>query len=211
MIINSFLTLQIIFLGTLPIFKYEKLRLTLMRKIKEADVTAASFFNQSNANVAVGSSSGSVKIFDVKDKFVSKTLCHSDLNNPVRFLRMNIDDNYCAVSPPYCKNPIIKVFGLTTSKLLNQFQLEDAAEIVDLNFSAIKKSYLGCCTLEGAVIVWDIFSATRIFSVLDVHPGAGAGMALSPINHAMLASVGLCDGFRAFDIRSNKSISHVSM
>lgn len=177
-----------------------------MRCIRDANASSAVFLKCTNRFLAVGSKTGSVKLWNVRDKKWHQTLCDSD-SGAVKFMSTSADDMYVAASS--LSSPI-KMYGLTTNKLVNSLSIDANAELSDLKFSPIKKNWLACSSLEGSVIVWDVYKSVMIMNQKNAHIGACTGIAMSPINHWVIASIALSDSFAIHDVREKSPSVRVS-
>ena len=92
---------------------------------------------------------------------------------------------------------------------MHSLPLHKPAEFSSLRFSSVKKSSLACSTMEGEIVLWDVHKASVIMERKDVHKGCCVGLALSPINYNVLASISMDGVFLLHDAREKKTVGEV--
>ena len=167
---------------------------------KGFSLNSVSFSNNSQYLIG-GSSDSTVKVFDLKTKKSKATF--SDHTSEVLWVFINKDEDLKICSSS--SDGDIYINNLKEDRAISKLKLNDST-VKTAIFSPMKSYEIGSGHDDGLIAVWDCNRAKRNHLFSDAHTEACTSITFSPVNHMLMASVGLDKQIVFYDIYKNKKI-----
>ncbi|XP_067139217.1 protein NEDD1-like isoform X2 [Centruroides vittatus] len=148
--------------------------------------TYARFANNNPQILGIGGNNGTVHVWNLKiQKSKSVFTKHT---NEITCLQFNWNDSYIASAS---SNGNIILHNVLKNEEHALYSSPRPECINALQFSYVKKSVLGAVSASGSLSLWDINESKLLYSFKQSHTSPATGIAFSPVNHLLVASVGL--------------------
>lgn len=178
----------------------------LLQTIEEVQYpTCATFQNNTKKNIAVGTLSGQVLVYDIKSRNIRKRFprAYSMINQ----LQYNATDSHLAAA---CTNGEIIVYNSMTSNLSSSYRIPRSSSVSSISFHRTKRNLLGAGSDEGVVAIWDINTNSPLLD-MQAHHAPTTTLTFSPLRADMLVTGGLDRRFTFYDILAKKCILEVEV
>lgn len=192
----------------LSVYKFKDCQLLPWKYIPITSITSASFFNWTNRNIAVGTETGQIYVWDLKLQKVGINV-DTEQKHTVDHIAMNADDAFLVSGS--LNSGKICVHSLLTNKVVHTFTVPKSEHTSSVTFCACKRGYLAASSYESTICVWDIVKCDTVFKALNSHVGAVTGISFSPINYSVLSSVSLTKKLKLYDLREKSIILDIDM
>ncbi|KAJ3659652.1 hypothetical protein Zmor_011329 [Zophobas morio] len=165
--------------------------------------SCASFQNTTKKNIAIGTKSGQVLIYDIKTRVVKKRFPRT--TSEVNRVEFTAKDGHLIAA---CQNGEAYLYSNTQNSLSGTFKIPRSQTISALRTNPIKRNYVAAGSNEGVVAVWDIYGNKNKFFI-GSHKAPVTSVAFSPISSDLVVSAGLDRQFCFYDIAANKCIGNI--
>ncbi|RZC33582.1 hypothetical protein BDFB_003761 [Asbolus verrucosus] len=165
--------------------------------------SCASFQNMTKRNIAVGTKSGQVLIYDIKARNVKKRFPRT--TSAVTRVEFTAQDNHVVAA---CESGEAYLYSYATNNLSGTFKIPRSQTISALRTNSIKRNYVVAGSNEGVVAVWDIHGNKNKFFI-GSHKAPVTAVAFSPVSSDLVVSTGLDRQFCFYDIGGNKCIGNI--
>lgn len=177
-----------------------------LQHIPIKDSWSASFHRDGHRNVAVGTKSGNVMIWDTKNKSVTKTLTAPAHQCPVNFVSYNTKNTHLAAT---FQNGDTVIYGLVSNVPILTLKLNCSKSISSLKFQQESKSLLGLATDEGHIVLRDVTTNKDKAFFENVHASPVSDFIYSLINKDVMLSCGYDKVMNVYDIRLQNTVSTI--
>ncbi|XP_032519768.2 uncharacterized protein LOC116771884 [Danaus plexippus] len=167
---------------------------------------SGSFHRDGHRNIAVGTTSGNVKIWDTKNKTITKTFPAPTHPSCVHLISYNAKNTSLAAS---MINGETVIYGLVSNIPVLTVKLNCSKSISAMKFHHESRSLLGLATDEGHVILRDITTNKDRAFFENIHASPVSDFAFSLINKDVLLSSGYDKILHVYDIRLQNVVSTV--
>ncbi|XP_023022162.2 protein NEDD1 [Leptinotarsa decemlineata] len=181
-------------------------QLKLLKTIQDIEEpTCACFQNTTKKNIALGTKSGLVLIYDVKSRSTKKRFPRA--SSQITHVDFTARDTHCVAG---CKNGEVLVYGNITNSPPSILRVPKSGSVNCLKTSLAKRQLVLGGSNEGVVVVWDI-NVSRSKFFMEAHKAPVNAVAFSPVNTDLIVSTGSDRQFCFFDIVDNKCIASVAV
>ncbi|KAF5276053.1 hypothetical protein FQA39_LY00849 [Lamprigera yunnana] len=167
--------------------------------------TCAVFQNTTKRNVALGTISGQVLIFDIKQRAIKKRFPSAP--STIFDVKYNSKDSHISAS---CINGDILIFNNLSSFISSCYRVPQSNSVSATNFHFTKRNLFAAGSEEGVIATWDI-NTNAILCVIQAHQAPVTGVTFSPIRSDLLISSGLDRRFSFYDLLSKKCVIEVEV
>jgi protein NEDD1 len=157
-------------------------------------------FNNNSMYLAYSSSSGYLKIWDLKTS--NTGLNYKLSNNYITTLSFNNESTYLTTGTSL--GEVMNFNMLTSTPSTHKFN--SFFKLNHLKYSPLVGNLLGTVFDDGCVRVMDMNTGDIVNNFGGYHQGAATSLSFSPINKVFLCSVGVDSRINFFDISSKKHI-----
>ncbi|CAG5055770.1 unnamed protein product [Parnassius apollo] len=175
-----------------------------LQQIPLKDTWSASFQRDGHRNIAVGTKSGNVMIWDTKNKTITKTFPTPSLPSCVNFVSYNAKNTSLAAT---MLNGDTIIYGLVSNIPVMTVKLSCSKSISAMKFHHDSRSLLGLATDEGHVVLRDITTNKDKNYFENIHASPVSDIAFSLINKDVLLSSGYDKIMHVYDIRLQNVVS----
>ncbi|KAF0308611.1 Protein NEDD1 [Amphibalanus amphitrite] len=174
--------------------------LTVVKEL--AKPTCCRFCTSNSRYVCVGSHSGSVELWDNKNgKLVKHYQGHSA---PVTRVCFSASDRHVASGS---RSGQVLVHNVTSGFVTELPTARNEPQCVrDLRYSALSSAVVGAAFDTGHVSLWDVNQRRLLRTFTGGHVAPASGLAFSPVNDILVASVGLDKRLVCYDPKSKSII-----
>ncbi|EFA06093.1 hypothetical protein TcasGA2_TC008935 [Tribolium castaneum] len=165
--------------------------------------SCASFQNTTKKNIAIGTKSGQVFVYDIKARNVKKRFPRA--TSVVTRVEFTSKDNHVVAA---CESGEAYLYSHVQNTLSGSFKIPRSQSISALRTNPIKRNYVVAGSNEGVVAVWDIHGNKNKFFI-GSHKAPVTAVAFSPVNSDFVVSTGLDRQFCFYDIGANKCIGNI--
>lgn len=162
--------------------------------------SCATFHNTTKKMIALGTRSGQVFLYDMKNKCVSKRLPSAGTCSAVKKIICNATDTHVIAA---CQAGQILLYNIVYCNLSSTYKVPNSHSVNGI--CSHSANYLAGCSEEGVVASWDI-NTNQLMSSFQAHIGPVEDLTFSPISKDLLASVGMDRYCSFFDVKANKTI-----
>lgn len=178
-----------------------KENLKLLHTINIELPTCAAFRNTTKKQIALGTSSGQVLIYDMKSLSICKRLpAVASCSSIVKIICNSKDTHVIAAS----ESGDILLYNIAYCALSNIFQIPKSRKINCI--CSYSTNYIAAGSEEGIVASWDINTKKRM-TCTQMHAGPVEDLAFSPTAKNLLVSVGSDRYCTFFDVKTNQVLS----
>ncbi|CAB3257939.1 unnamed protein product [Arctia plantaginis] len=175
-----------------------------LQHIPLKDTWSASFHRDGHRNIAIGTRSGNVVIWDTKSKNIIKTFPTPSQQSSVNFVSYNAKNTSLAAS---MLNGDVIIYGLVSNIPVLTVKLPSSRSISAMKFHHESRSLLGLATDEGHVIMRDITTNKDKAYFQNVHGSPVSDIAYSLINRDVMLSTGYDKVMHVYDVRVQNVVS----
>ncbi|XP_018333600.1 protein NEDD1 [Agrilus planipennis] len=173
----------------------------LLLKIKDIhQPTCAIFPKTTKKYIALGTYSGQVLIYDIKNKSIRKRFPRA--SSWIQNVDCNANDTHLAAATSAGD---ILIYNMTASNLIATYKIPNCSSASTICFHRTKRNLLAAGSEEGIVAVWDINTNERKAS-FQAHYAPVTDVALSPIRSDLVATVGKDRQFMFYDVHNKKNV-----
>lgn len=177
-----------------------------LQHIPLKDTWSASFHRDGHRNIAIGTKSGNVVIWDTKNKTITKTFPTPSQQYSVNYLSYNAKNTSLAATT---QNGDTVIYGLVSNIPVLTVKLSCSRSISAMKFHHESRSLLGLATDEGHVVLRDITTNKDKAFFENVHASPVSDFAFSLINKDVLLSSGYDKILHVYDIRLQNVVSTI--
>lgn len=177
-----------------------------LQHISMKDTWSASFHRDGHRNVAVGNKSGNVKIWDTKNKTITKTFPAPSQPSCVTLLSYNAKNTSLAAT---MVNGDTTIYGLVSNIPVLTVKLTCSKSISAMKFHHESRSLLGLATDEGHVVLRDITTNKDKAFFENIHASPVSDFSFSIVNKDVMLSSGYDKIIQVYDIRMQNVVSTV--
>ncbi|XP_075981366.1 WD repeat-containing protein Grip71 [Anticarsia gemmatalis] len=177
-----------------------------LQHIPLKDTWSASFHREGHRNVAIGTKSGNVMIWDTKNKNVTKTFPTPSQQSCVNFVSYNAKNTSLAAT---MQNGDTVIYGLVSNIPVLTVKLACSKSISAMKFHHESRSLLGLATDEGHVVIRDITTNKDRAYYENVHASPVSDISYSLINRDVMLSTGYDKIMHVYDVRLQNVVSTV--
>lgn len=160
--------------------------------------TCATFQNMSKKNMAIGTLTGQVLIYDIKSKKGKKKFPRA--SSTITKLEYSAKDTHLMAT---CENGEILLYSSSLGTLSASYKIPNSRTVSCIKCHPKKRSLVSGGSDEGVVAVWDI-NTNKTKYQLQAHSAPVTDVAFSPIRSDLLISLGLDRKFYFHDIFSKQ-------
>lgn len=175
-----------------------------LQHIPLKDTWSASFHRDGHRNIAIGTKSGNVMIWDTKNKTITKTFPTPSQQSCVNFISYNAKNTSLAATT---QNGDTVIYGLVSNIPVLTVKLNYSKSISAMKFHHESRSLLGLATDEGHVVLRDITTNKDKVLFENVHASPVSDFAFSLINKDVMLSSGYDKIMHVYDIRLQNVVS----
>ncbi|KAG1651879.1 Protein NEDD1 [Nymphon striatum] len=165
--------------------------------IVDTKVTYVKFLKRASRYLSFGCSDGKVLIWDLKSRKLKQSYSCPTQATSVMCLEPNWNDSFFAAG--YGNGDII-LYNSIMGQSLPALKTNDKQAIRSICFNTVKRSMLGSSCDSGTVALWDS-NTKQLVHQFSSHFAPSTGLAFSPVNDLLLASVGLDKKIVCYDIQ----------
>ncbi|XP_047031199.1 uncharacterized protein LOC124638309 [Helicoverpa zea] len=177
-----------------------------LQHIPLKDTWSASFHREGHRNIAIGTRSGNVMIWDTKNKNITKTFPTPSQQSCVNFVSYNAKNTSLAAS---MQNGDTVIYGLVSNIPVLTVKLSCSKSISAMKFHHESRSLLGLATDEGHIVIRDITTNKDKAFFENVHASPVSDIAYSLINRDVLLSTGYDKIMHVYDVRLQNVVSTI--
>lgn len=191
--------------GCAEIISVKSNSLKLLHSIQEILQPSCAVFSNGNRRfIALGSPSGSVVVYDIKSKTISKRFPVT--NSCVFKLEFTAKDTHLVVG---CKNGEILLYSNTNTVLSTTYKIHSQI-ISNFRCHPNRRNLIAGGSTDGTIAAWDL-NNSKARCLLKVHNATVTDLAFSPIRSDLVVSSGYDKKFCFYDIVSNKCVNQFTM
>lgn len=177
-----------------------------LQHIPLKDTWSACFHREGHRNVAIGTRSGNIMIWDTKNKNITKTFPTPSQQSCVNYVSYNAKNTSLAAS---MQNGDTVIYGLVSNIPVLTFKLPCSKSISAMKFHHESRSLLGLATDEGHIVIRDITTNKDKAFFEHVHASPIGDIAYSLINRDVLLSTGYDKIMNVYDVRLQNVVSTI--
>ncbi|CAH1640479.1 unnamed protein product [Spodoptera littoralis] len=177
-----------------------------LQHIPLKDTWSASFHRDGHRNIAIGTKSGNVMIWDTKNKNITKTFPTPCQQSCVNFVSYNAKNTSLAAS---MQNGDTVIYGLVSNIPVLTVKLSCSKSITAMKFHHECRSLLGLATDEGHIVIRDITTNKDKAFFENVHASPVSDIAYSLINKDVMLSTGYDKIMHVYDVRLQNVVSTI--
>ncbi|KAJ8718193.1 hypothetical protein PYW07_006123 [Mythimna separata] len=177
-----------------------------LQHIPLKDTWSACFHREGHRNVAIGTRSGNVMIWDTKNKNITKTFPTPSQQSCVNFVSYNAKNTSLAAS---MQNGDTVIYGLVSNIPVLTVKLACSKSISAMKFHHESRSLLGLASDEGHIVIRDITTNKDKAFFEHVHASPISDIAYSLINRDVLLSTGYDKIMNVYDVRLQNVVSTI--
>ncbi|XP_028169221.1 uncharacterized protein LOC114359154 [Ostrinia furnacalis] len=177
-----------------------------LQHIPLKDTWSASFHRDGHRNIAIGTRSGNVMIWDTKNKTITKTFPTPSQQSVVNFISYNAKNTSLAATT---QNGDTVIYGLVSNIPVLTVKLPCSKSISAMKFHHESRSLLGLATDEGHVVLRDITTNKDKAMFENVHASPVSDFAFSLINKDVMLSCGYDKIMHVYDVRLQNVVSTI--
>lgn len=177
-----------------------------LQHIPLKDTWSATFHRDGHRDVAVGTKSGSVKIWDTKNKSITKTFPAPPHLSCVHILSFDAQNTSLAAT---MINGETIIYSLVSNVPVQTVKLACSKSISAMKFHHESRSLLGLATDEGHIVLRDVNIKKDKAFFENIHASPVSDFAFSPINKDVMLSSGYDKILQVYDIRLKNIVTTV--
>ncbi|XP_061720289.1 uncharacterized protein LOC133527355 [Cydia pomonella] len=177
-----------------------------LQHIPLKDTWSASFHREGHRNVAIGTKSGNVLIWDTKNKTITKTFPTPTYQASVNYISYNAKNNNLAAT---MNNGETVIYGLVSNIPVLTVKVNCSKSISAMKFHHETRCLLGLATDEGHVVLRDINTNKDKAFFDNIHAAPVSDIAYSLINKDVMLSSGYDKIVHVYDIRLQNVVSTI--
>ncbi|KAK4882833.1 hypothetical protein RN001_006152 [Aquatica leii] len=167
--------------------------------------TYAVFQHTTKRNVAIGTVSGAILIYDIKQRTVKKRFPRAP--SSIFSFKWNCKDSHIAAA---CINGDIILYNNISLNISSSYKIPQTKTVSAINFHNCRRNLLCAGSEEGIVAVWDI-NTNHVLYNLKAHQATVTDLTFSPIRSDVLVSSGLDRRLQFYDILSRQCITEIEL
>ncbi|XP_041984562.1 uncharacterized protein LOC121737082 [Aricia agestis] len=168
------------------------------------DTWSACFHRDGFRNIAIGTKSGKVMIWDTKTKSITKTLQTPARRSSIAFLSYNTKNTNLAAT---MQSGETIIYSLVSNIPILTIKLSGTESIAGMKFHHESRSLLGLATDEGHIILRDVTTNKDKAIFENVHASPVSDFTYSLVNKDVMLSSGLDKIMNVYDIRMQNVVS----
>lgn len=177
-----------------------------LQHIPLKDTWSASFHRDGHRNIAIGTKSGNVMIWDTKNKTITKTFPTPAQQSSVNHISYNAKNTSLAAT---MQNGETVIYGLVSNIPVLTVKLSYSRSISAMKFHHESRSMLGLATDEGHLVLRDITTNKDRVFFENVHASPVSDFAYSLINKDVMLSCGYDKIMHVYDVRLQNVVSTI--
>ncbi|CAG9795475.1 unnamed protein product [Diatraea saccharalis] len=177
-----------------------------LQHIPLKDTWSASFHRDGHRNIAIGTKSGNVMIWDTKNKSITKTFPTPSQQSSVNFVSYNAKNTSLAATT---QNGDTIIYGLVSNIPVSTVKLPCSKSISAMKFHHESRSLLGLATDEGHMVIRDITTNKDKVLFENVHASPVSDFVYSLINKDVMLSCGYDKIMHVYDVRMQNVVSTI--
>lgn len=170
------------------------------------DTWSASFHRDGHRNVAIGTKSGNVLIWDTKNKTITKTFPSPVQQSSVDHVSYNAKNTSLAAT---MHNGDTVIYGLISNIPVLTVKLPCSKSISAMKFHHESRALLGLATDEGHLVLRDITTNRDKCFFESVHAAPVSDFVFSHVNKDVVLSCGFDKVMHVYDIRLQNVVSTI--
>lgn len=170
------------------------------------DTWSASFHRDGHRNVAIGTKSGNVLIWDTKNKTITKTFPSPVQQSSVDHVSFNAKNASLAAT---MHNGDTVIYGLVSNIPVLTVKLPCSKSIAAMKFHHESRALLGLATDEGHLVLRDITTNRDKCFFENVHAAPVSDFVYSHVNKDVMLSCGFDKVMHVYDIRLQNVVSTI--
>lgn len=192
--------------GLVEILSPAEQDLRSLQHVPLKDTWSASFHRDGHRNVAIGTKSGNVLIWDTKNKTITKTFPSPAQQSSVDHVSYNAKNVNLAAT---MHNGDTVIYGLVSNIPVLTVKLRCSKSISAMMFHHESRALLGLATDEGHLVLRDITTNKDKCFFESVHTAPISDFAYSQVNNDVMLSSGFDKVMHVYDIRLQNVVSTV--
>ncbi|XP_037295195.1 uncharacterized protein LOC115451797 isoform X1 [Manduca sexta] len=177
-----------------------------LQHIPLKDSWSATFHRDGHRNIAIGTKSGNVMIWDTKNKSIVKTFPTPSQQSTVNYVSYNANNTRLAAS---MQNGDTVIYGLVSNIPVLTIRLSCSKSISAMKFHQESRPLLGLATDEGHIVLRDITTNKDKVFFENVHASPVSDIAFSLINRDVMLSCGYDKIMHVYDVRLQNVVSTI--
>ncbi|XP_049876924.1 uncharacterized protein LOC126374359 [Pectinophora gossypiella] len=198
--------LQVNAKGLIEILSAAEYDVRSLQHVPLKDTWSASFHREGHRNIAIGTKSGNVLIWDTKNKTITKTFPTPSHQCSVNFISYNAKNTSLAASM-HSGDTII--YGLVSNIPVLTVKLLCSKSISAMKFHHESRSLLGLATEEGHMVLRDITTNKDKAFFENVHASPVTDFVYSLVNKDVMLSSGYDKVMHVYDVRLQNVVSTI--
>lgn len=170
------------------------------------DTWSASFHRDGHRNVAIGTKSGNVLIWDTKNKTITKTFPSPVQQSSVDHVSYNAKNASLAAT---MHNGDTVIYGLVSNIPVLTVKLPCSKSISAMKFHHESRALLGLATDEGHLVLRDVTTNRDKSFFESVHAAPVSDFVFSHVNKDVMLSCGFDKVMHVYDIRLQNVVSTI--
>lgn len=199
-------TFQVNSKGLVEILSPADRDLRSLQHVPLKDTWSASFHRDGHRNVAIGTKSGNVLIWDTKNKTITKTFPSPVQQSSVDHVSYNAKNASLAAT---MHNGDTVIYGLASNIPVLTVKLPCSKSISSMKFHHESRALLGLATDEGHLVLRDITTNRDKCFFESVHTAPVSDFAFSHVNKDVMLSSGFDKVMHVYDIRLQNVVSTI--
>lgn len=200
------MTFQVNPKGLVEILNTSEHEVRSLQHVPLRETWAASFHRDGHRNIAIGTRSGNVLIWDTKMKTITKSFPTPSQQASVNLLSFNARNTNLAAS---MQNGDTIIYGCATNIPVLTVNLLFSKSISAMKFHHESRAMLGLATEEGHLVMRDISTNKDRVVFENAHAAPITDFVFSAVNKDVMLSCGLDKAMHIYDIRLNNVVSTV--
>lgn len=198
--------LQVNSKGLIEILTAADLDVRSLQHIPVKDSWSACFHRDGHRNIAIGTKSGSVMIWDTRNKAITKTFPAPSHPAPVSYVSFNVKNNNLAAT---MLNGETIIYSLVSNIPILTIKLSCSKNISSMKFHPESRTLIGLATDEGHVVLHDVNMNKEKAVFENVHASPVSDIAFSLINRDVMLSAGYDKLMYVYDVRLQSVVSTI--
>lgn len=162
--------------------------------------TCASFQNMTKRNIALGTTTGMVLIYDVKSKNIKKHFPRA--SSTIFKIEYCATDSFLAAA---CENGETLLYNGITYNLSASYKLPNSKTVSAMSCHPTQRNFIAAGSHEGIVGIWDIHTNKLIYHN-QTHAASVTDLTFSPIRNDLIVTAGFDRKLAFYDISQKTSL-----
>ncbi|KAI4467732.1 pre-mrna splicing factor [Holotrichia oblita] len=162
--------------------------------------TCAAFQNMTKRNIALGTTTGMVLIYDVKSKVIKKHFPRA--SSTIFKIEYCATDSFLATA---CENGETLLYNSITYNLSASYKLPNSKTVSAICCHPTQRNFIAAGSHEGIVGIWDIHTNKLIYHN-QTHAASVTDLTFSPLRNDLIVTAGFDRKLAFYDISQKTSI-----